>query len=338
MAERAHDRLSRLLGLVPYLTRRPGTELTDVAAHFDVDPAQIVDDLELLFVTGRPGHMPDDLIEAEWEGGRVFVGNADEVSVPVRLSPHEVGGLLLALDYVESAHGADPTTIRSVRRKLQEASGTESGGRLDISPPQLPARLAATVRTAIQDGTALDIRYYVPARDELTHRTIRPERLRLGRVWYLDAHCLTSGGHRSFAVDRIRAASPATGTATADAAARADSEAEAGTGSEAGAGAEVVGTSGDSGTSGVSLVLRPETAWLADEVDPRAAGGTRRDDERGLGTVSLDLPRVGSDWAVRLLSAHGGGVLSARPPEVVRRAAAVTHEALTLYTQRNPED
>lgn len=152
MPERAHDRLSRLLGLVPYLTRRPGTDLADVAAHFDVAAEQIVDDLELLFVTGRPGHMPDDLIEAEWEGGRVYVGNADEVSVPVRLSPHEVGGLLLALDYLESAHEADPTTIRSVREKLQRASGENSGGMLDISPPRLPEELAETVRGALHGG------------------------------------------------------------------------------------------------------------------------------------------------------------------------------------------
>lgn len=329
MTERAHDRLSRLLGLVPYLTRRPGTDLADVAAHFDVTAEQIVDDLELLFVTGRPGHMPDDLIEAEWEGGRVYVGNADEVSVPVRLSPHEVGGLLLALDYLESAHEADPTTIRSVREKLQGASGESSGGMLDISPPRLPEELAETVRAALREGTALDIRYYVPARDELTERTIRPLRLRLGRVWYLDAHCLTSGGDRSFAVDRIRAAIPARGTA-------ADSGADRHVGSRTAP--AVAPQSAAAGRSGVSIALRPESAWLADEIDAAAAGGIRRDDEHGAGTVSLELPRVGRDWAVRLLSAHGGGVLAADPQEVVRLAADVTHEALTLYTRGRPED
>ncbi|MGO1397110.1 MAG: WYL domain-containing protein [Brevibacterium yomogidense] len=332
MAERAHDRLSRLLGLVPYLTRRPGTDLADVAAHFDVDAEQIVDDLELLFVTGRPGHMPDDLIEAEWEGGRVYVGNADEVSVPVRLSPHEVGGLLLALDYLESAHEADPTTIRSVRQKLQGASGEGSGGMLDISPPRLPGELADTVRAALREGTTLDIRYYVPARDELTERTIRPLRLRLGRVWYLDAHCLTSGGDRSFAVDRIRAAAPARDARTTPSTAEAPDAPASHSAANAAAGPT------SASPSGVSVALRPESAWLADEIDVPAVGGTRRDDEHGAGTVSLDLPHVGRDWAVRLLSAHGAGVLAADPPEVVRRAADVTHEALSLYARRTPED
>lgn len=336
MTERAHDRLSRLLGLVPYLTRRPGTDLADVAAHFQVDEARIVDDLELLFVTGRPGHMPDDLIEAEWEGGRVFVGNADEVSVPVRLSPHEAGGLLLALDYLESAHEADPTTIGTVREKLRAASGGGTGGAVDVDPPRMPAGLAATVRSAMDAGTTLDIRYYVPARDELTHRTIRPQRLRLGRVWYLDAHCLTSGGDRSFAVERIRAAVPS-GTSQdtvaevpvarqpASAPARADGEDPARQG-------------GAEDAAGLALVLRPEAAWLADDIDAETAGGVRRDDVDGPGTVALELPRAGREWAVRFLGAHGRGVSHAHPEAAVRRAADVTHEALSLYSHRSPED
>jgi hypothetical protein len=173
MSERAQDRLSRLLGLVPYLTRRPGTDLDEVAAHFGVPRAQIVDDLELLFVTGRPGHMPDDLIEAEWGSGAVFVGNADEVSVPVRLSAHEAGGLLLALDYLDSARQAEPEVLASVRAKLATAAGEVPGTAVDAAPPRIPAELAATVRAAIETGETLDIDYYVPARDELT-RTASP--------------------------------------------------------------------------------------------------------------------------------------------------------------------
>ena len=49
-------------------------------------------DLELLFVCGTPGHMPDDLIEAEWEGGRVFLGNADTIARPLRLGRRRGAG------------------------------------------------------------------------------------------------------------------------------------------------------------------------------------------------------------------------------------------------------
>ena len=322
MAERAQDRLSRLLGLVPYLTRRPGTDLDDVAAHFGVTRAQIVDDLELLFVTGRPGHMPDDLIEAEWGSGTVFVGNADEVSVPVRLSAHEAGGLLLALDYLDSARQAEPEVLASVRAKLASAAGEVPGTAVDAAPPRIPADLAATVRAAIETGQTLDIDYYVPARDELTRRTIRPLRLRLGRVWYLDAHCLTSGGDRSFAVDRIRSAAPAVATAPLPGpAAPVRGEARSEAAGEA---------------TGLDLVLAPDSAWLADELDPLAQGGTRSDDVRGPGSVAVSLPQAGRAWAVRLLAAHGAGVREARPPSVVGAALQTTRAALALYDRSDP--
>jgi proteasome accessory factor C len=322
MSERAQDRLSRLLGLVPYLTRRPGTDLDEVAAHFGVPRAQIVDDLELLFVTGRPGHMPDDLIEAEWGSGAVFVGNADEVSVPVRLSAHEAGGLLLALDYLDSARQAEPEVLASVRAKLATAAGEVPGTAVDAAPPRIPAELAATVRAAIETGETLDIDYYVPARDELTRRTIRPLRLRLGRVWYLDAHCLTAGGDRSFAVDRIRTATPAAASVRTDGA-----TAPAGNGASAASAQE---------DTGLDLVLSPEAAWLADELDPAAQGGTRVDDARGPGSVAVSLPRAGRAWAVRLLTAHGAGVREARPESVVSSALQATRAALALYDRADP--
>lgn len=334
MAERAQDRLSRLLGLVPYLTRRPGTALAEVAAHFEVTEEQIVDDLELLFVTGRPGHMPDDLIEAEWGSGAVFVGNADEVSVPVRLSAHEAGGLLLALDHLGSAHEADPKTLAAVRAKLATAAGDTVGTTVDAAPPRMPTELATTIRTAIRTGGTLDLTYYVPARDELTRRMILPHRLRLGRVWYLDAHCLTAGGDRSFVVEHIRSAEAAVSTAPIASPAGAGEAAPAG-GDRPAAEARTAG--GDrpapagAGDRGLGLVLAPAGAWLADELAPEQHGGTRTDDTHGPGSVSVTLPHAGTAWAVRLLSAHGAHVLTAAPQSLVDAALADTRAALSLY-------
>jgi proteasome accessory factor C len=174
----------------------------------------------------------------------------------------------------------------------------------------------------MQTGTALDIDYYVPARDELTRRTIRPQRLRLGRVWYLDAHCLTAGGDRSFAVDRIRTATPAAASVRTDGA-----TAPAGNGASAASAQE---------DTGLDLVLSPEAAWLADELDPAAQGGTRVDDARGPGSVAVSLPRAGRAWAVRLLTAHGAGVREARPESVVSSALQATRAALALYDRADP--
>jgi proteasome accessory factor C len=73
----ATDRLSRLLALVPYLVSRQGIPLAEAAAEFGISQAQLVKDLELLFVCGTPGHLPDDLIDVDWDDGNVFLSNAD---------------------------------------------------------------------------------------------------------------------------------------------------------------------------------------------------------------------------------------------------------------------
>ena len=69
--------------------RRPGTST--------ITSEQLVKDLELLFVCGTPGHLPDDLIEAEWESGEVYLDNADTISRPLRLAPDEAVALLVGL-------------------------------------------------------------------------------------------------------------------------------------------------------------------------------------------------------------------------------------------------
>ena len=65
--------------------------------HFGISETQLVKDLELLFVCGTPGHMPDDLIEADWESGQVFLGNADPIARPLRLAVDEAVALLAGL-------------------------------------------------------------------------------------------------------------------------------------------------------------------------------------------------------------------------------------------------
>ena len=87
--ESATRRLSRLLALVPYLVSRQGIPLTEVAAEFGITESQLVKDLELLFVCGTPGHLPDDLIEVDWDDGRVYLGNADPIARPLRLDVDE---------------------------------------------------------------------------------------------------------------------------------------------------------------------------------------------------------------------------------------------------------
>ena len=97
MTAAATDRLSRLLALVPYLVSRQGIPLAEAAAEFDISQAQLVKDLELLFVCGTPGHLPDDLIDVDWDDGNVFLSNADPIARPLRLDVDEALALLVGL-------------------------------------------------------------------------------------------------------------------------------------------------------------------------------------------------------------------------------------------------
>ncbi|HMO10754.1 MAG TPA: hypothetical protein PKB06_04470, partial [Actinotalea sp.] len=81
MAERTPERLVRLLGLVAYLDRNPGVPVDQVARHFDVSPAQVLRDVDTLWVSGTPGYFPDDLIDFDADsleriGTVEFPGNA----------------------------------------------------------------------------------------------------------------------------------------------------------------------------------------------------------------------------------------------------------------------
>ena len=86
--ETATARLSRLLTMVPWLVNRQGIDLEQAATELGISVAQLETDLRLLYLCGY-GQMPDELIDAQWEGGRVFVTNADTIARPLRLGRDE---------------------------------------------------------------------------------------------------------------------------------------------------------------------------------------------------------------------------------------------------------
>ncbi|MEO8329891.1 MAG: hypothetical protein ABI586_07805, partial [Candidatus Nanopelagicales bacterium] len=64
----AVSQLGRLLALIPWLVARPGVSVDDAAAEFGITPQQLRKDLQLAFVCGLPGHLPDDLIDVSLDG------------------------------------------------------------------------------------------------------------------------------------------------------------------------------------------------------------------------------------------------------------------------------
>ena len=287
----ARERLTRLLSLVPYLDAHPGADLEETAAYFGIDSDTLIDDLQLLFVTGRPGHMPDDLIDASWEGGQIFISNAEEVSVPVRLSAEEAGVLVLALDMLSSLPGLDSQAVATAASKLRVAAGENLRTAVDVSPIDADEELLSALRQAVEDGSALSIDYYVGSRDELTTRTIAPTRLVPGADWYVDAWCYSAGAPRRFALGRIRSWEPAAHPPM--------SVSEATTNSYE-----------------VTLGLAAGGAWLADELDVT----NREYLDGGDTSVRIRLLVHSVDWLSRFLLCHADVITEIDDTEAVAAA------------------
>ena len=147
----AVEQLSRLLALIPWLLTRPGVSLADAAAQFDVSEDQLRADLELAFMCGLPGHLPDDLIDVSLDADHIVVSNADTIARPLRFAPDEAVALLVglrsladlpapagndALDRViaklERAAGDAASTHRQVSVKIQSAVDADETARQQI--------------------------------------------------------------------------------------------------------------------------------------------------------------------------------------------------------------
>ncbi len=205
IGESATDRLGRVLALVPYISRRPGVALAVLAAEFGVSVEQIQLDLDLIMVCGLPGYYPDDLIDVvlDEDGGTVSIAFDAGLEAPVRLTADEAVALTAALQALAGLPGLiDAESVYSALAKLGDAgAGTAATVFVEAAPP---AAALGVLRTAVEQGRQLWMRYYTASRDAVTERTVDPLRLLVtdGQT-YLEAYCHLASAIRHFRVDRI---------------------------------------------------------------------------------------------------------------------------------------
>ncbi|MDQ1621131.1 MAG: proteasome accessory factor [Actinomycetota bacterium] len=202
----ATERLSRLLAMVPYLVSRQGIPLTEAAKEIGISEVALIKDLELLFVCGTPGHMPDDLIDAEWDDGHVYLRNADTLARPLRLGVDEALALIVglrALVEVPGLHHRD--ALERTMAKLEAAAGDAALTSAQVSVEvEGESEVLAAARRALAGSRRLHLTYFVPTRDETTERDVDPMRVVLmdGR-WYLEGWCRRAEAVRLFRLDRV---------------------------------------------------------------------------------------------------------------------------------------
>jgi predicted DNA-binding transcriptional regulator YafY len=313
----ATQRLSRLLAMVPWLLRRQGVPLAEAARHFGITEAQLVKDLELLFVCGTPGHLPDDLIEADWESGRIYLGNADQISRPLRLAVDEAVTLLVGLRTLAQVPGLhDTRALDSTMAKLSTAVGDAAGIAdalsVDLSRGAREGVLSA-VRDALTRRRRLHLRYVVPSRDETTERDVDPMRLIAveGR-WYLEGWCHRAEAVRLFRLDRVVGVDvlDTAGVPPENAAGRDADEA-------------LFNPSPDDLV--VTLDLAPQARWVAEyyPVDDL--------EERSDGWLRVRLRAASPGWVPRLVLRLGGGARVVEPAELAMRTSELAEAALGAY-------
>lgn len=93
-----------------------------------------------------------------------------------------------------------------LRQKGIEAESGESRIHLQhVAGRAVPARMFQDVLGTLIGRQRLHIRYHGRCRDQVSERTVSPQRLTQYRnSWYLDAWCHQAEGLRSFALERIR--------------------------------------------------------------------------------------------------------------------------------------
>jgi proteasome accessory factor C len=203
MAERTAPRVTRLLGLVTYLEREGEATVEELAEHFGVSTAQVRRDVELLWVSGVPGHAPQDLIDFDgwaFDEGVVRLTNSQGVG-QVRLSPREGVALIGALSAVV-AGGAAPEAAHTALAKLVEAVGDKDAVR-SVTTGSVDPQVAATLRDAIDAGVVVDV-VYADANDMRTTRVIEPHRVVvIDGTSYVECFCRRAVDYRTLRIDRM---------------------------------------------------------------------------------------------------------------------------------------
>ena len=201
-------RTARLLDLVPFLNTHQGIALKELAAHFDVTPAQMSADLMTLWMCGLPGYTPLELMDLEFESGYVTIRNAPTLAKPRTITFQEGVALLLGLDLVASSLPEDRTdliaSVESLRQRLTKILGVPI--KLSVVLPT-SGSISTAISQAVQSNSGLKIRYHSLYKDQVSERSVTPVDLyESNGHQYMRAYCFSANDYREFRIDRIESA------------------------------------------------------------------------------------------------------------------------------------
>src|SRR5207302_1772569 len=207
----AQERLRRLLLIVPAARRRPGIQVDDLARELGLDPGELIEDIDLLGVVGRPPFSPDDLIDISVdERGRVTVMLDQSFSRPPQITALEALALAAA---AQEAAPADPAVVSALRKLTDKLPAKARDLYAALArrvaaatpPPRGTEDLLARLRRAADQRREVALEYDKEGRGEAGPRTVHPRAVveHRGR-WYVYAYDPARSADRTFRLDRVR--------------------------------------------------------------------------------------------------------------------------------------
>lgn len=309
-------RLVRLLNMVPYFLANPRVSRAKAAADLGITAEELSRDLYLLFVSGRPGYLADDLIDfVDIDADTIEVTFSAGLDFPLRLNSPEATGLLVALRALTDVPGVvEPEAARSAIAKIEAAAGAAATGASAVADDPADSPAVAAVRAAVRDHRALRIDYYAASHDTLSSRVVDPIRVALvGSHSYLEAWCREADAVRLFRFDRIMAAvvldEPASPPEPAAAAPTDTSLFTA-----------------DPSLPAATLLLAPSAAWMFEYYPLRVTA------EHPDGSWEVAMTYASDEWLTRLLLGMGAELRVLAPESLVAKVRETAAAALAAYS------
>lgn len=317
MADRASDQVARLLGILARTTAAgsDGVTFEQLADEFGVPVATVVRDAELLWVSGTPGHGPQDLIDFDafqYDEGRLVVQEDQRMGRALRLGTREAVVLVAALRALaeagapvlgEQAKGLIDSTLEVLTR----ATGAASAG-VEVT---LAADADPGVATAVAEALRTDRRLritYVTGADKAREREVDPWAVLTGdERTYLLAWCHAAGDERHFRLDRVL---------------RAEVLSEARTVAPPAEPTAPFRTAADA--ERVTLDLAQRARWVAEQLPVESVTDT----DEGF---RVELAVASDAWLQQLLLRLAADVRAVTPAGAAERAAAAARRALAHY-------
>jgi proteasome accessory factor C len=205
----ANDRVRRLLAIIPWIAERDGPTIAEVCARFGLTRAQLLADLEVVFLVGLHPFTPDELIDVVIEDERVWIHlMPGAFGRPLRLTPEQGLALVAAGASLRAVPGTDPEgPLARGLDKLARLLGIEEAEAVAISLGTAQVDVLELLRSAVAEHRRVHLDYYAYGRDARTERSVDPWQLFAdGGEWYLSGYCHLANAERLFRVDRISAA------------------------------------------------------------------------------------------------------------------------------------